>query len=111
MSLGFFDDALSVEGKRGMLHCMSSCTDSHTPYKRSLAAAGKTKLSDFVTSSNQLLFSILGLSCDFFEADPSIWEARADNQAAKATVDSLKVVNDTAERAMALVRDFKASLT
>ena len=111
VGLAFFDDGLAVEEKREMLHRMQTNRGSHSPAKRILATPDKSKLADFVTTSTQLFFSIMRLPCDFLEIDPVSWAARADYQAAKTIGDSLKVVNDIAERAVALARDFNGSLS
>ena len=60
-------------------------------------------LDDFASMNSLLLFTRLGLSTSFLEAKPASWEDLEDFKTAKAIVGARKVVNDHAERGVALV--------
>ena len=53
----------------------------------------------------------LGLPDKFLWTNPASWENLEEFKQAKAIVGTLKVVNDNAERAVALVQNFSGSIT
>ena len=57
------------------------------------------------------MFEALKLHSEFLTVDPSEWDNRADYREALNVVESLKVVNDSAERAVALMQKFNSILT
>ena len=57
------------------------------------------------------LFHILKLSAEFLSADPNIWELQESYSLARRRLETLKVVNDIAERAVALIQEYNKSLT
>jgi hypothetical protein len=57
------------------------------------------------------LFEALKLSRVFLDSDPEQWPGHADFEEARETVQALKVVNDSAERAVKLASDFNEVLT
>ncbi|XP_043230743.1 uncharacterized protein LOC122386030 [Amphibalanus amphitrite] len=62
------------------------------------------------SSSSKFLVDALGPS-EFFEVDPAEWPERQDYQLARRRAESLKVVNDFAERGVALIQSYCAILT
>ena len=68
-------------------------------------------LKDFVTSASLFFFNALLFSTDFLMNDASTWLQNPSFQKAKEVVSSLKVVNDCAERGIALASSFNSSLT
>src|SRR6218665_2418004 len=52
-----------------------------------------------------------GISSDFLDSDPQTWELRDDYKAALETVSQLKVVNDSAERGVALIEEYTSIIT
>ena len=56
-------------------------------------------------------FHILELSDDFLQYDPSEWGLIPTYQRSRVAAQSVKVVNDLAERGVALVQEFNSSLT
>ena len=68
-------------------------------------------LNEFVTKSSLRLFRILELPDAFLEDDPSKWINHADYTRSQAICKSMKVVNDLAERGVALILHFNASIT
>ena len=69
------------------------------------------QLSDFVTQNSMKLFTALELNIDFLYEHRSAWDALDSFREARVRVMSLKVVNDAAERSVALIQSFNAVLT
>ena len=57
------------------------------------------------------LFTRFNLNVDFLELDPKTWDANENYQIAARRLSTLKVVNDAAERGVALVTNFHSTLT
>ena len=69
------------------------------------------RLRDLVTKDTRLFFEILTIPDSFLEADPETWVTNTDYLQAEAVVRGLRVVNDTAERGVALLQEYNALLT
>ena len=69
------------------------------------------QLSHFVSVHSRKLLVALNVSLDFLDLDPSEWEWNECYTRAKACVGNLKVVNDAAERGVALIQTFNAILS
>lgn len=113
VGFGFFDDGVSVEEKKLMVLALRETQGAEEPLKR-IERFDKplTKgLHDFVTTSTRQFFQLLGLSEDFLQLEPSAWhfdEAYIENQ---KVAQSVAVVNDLAERGVALMQEFNCSIT
>ena len=70
-----------------------------------------TTLADFATKSSAMFFDKFRLPDGFLEISSSQWETNVQYQEAKAVVASLAVVNDHAERGVALVQEHSGRLT
>lgn len=68
-------------------------------------------LSDFVSVKSRNLFSRLKIDENFLKKPISTWEEDVAYLQAKRKVLSLRVVNDTAERAVKLMQDFHGLIT
>ena len=66
-----------------------------------------TKLVDLVGQKSYLLFSLLGLDCNWLQLDPMDWEFQKMNQ----FVRSVKTVNDCAECSVKLITEYSKILT
>lgn len=64
------------------------------------------KLSDFVTSNTYKILSLLNVSLSFLEENPCLWENNEEYVKGKKKIDSIRVVNDAAERGVKLISDF-----
>ena len=64
------------------------------------------ELEDFVFSNTYRFFKITGISSTFLSTDPTSWEDNEHNAAVKPIVSSLRVVNDIAEREVALIDEY-----
>lgn len=113
VGLAFFDRAVEPQEKTQMLINMQEKEGSEEPAHR-LVNTGEyadKNLSDFVTMNTRKFFTILGLPQSFLSLPHETWEDNADYKEAERVVQSLKVVNDTAERGVKLIQDFNAVLT
>lgn len=63
------------------------------------------------TEYDFFFFQTLNISQTFLHEDPITWETNSDFLAGKKVVRGLKVVNDTAERGIALIQSFNNSIT
>jgi hypothetical protein len=108
VSLSFFDPATTLQDRRTMVMALGK-DGSENPSKRvkieASSIAGKT-LADFVTCSSCRFFETLSIPTEFLTVDPSEWESRDDYTTAREFVRSLKVVNDLAERGVALMQTY-----
>jgi len=68
-------------------------------------------LHDFVTTTTARFFNILGLSEDFLQTDPDGWPVDEKYRNSQTIAASVKVVNDLAERGVALIQEFNSSRT
>jgi hypothetical protein len=68
-------------------------------------------LEDFVTAKSMTLIQMMELPNGFLAVDPDLWEDRDDYKQAAETVESLKVVNDHAERGVALIQEYSGLIT
>ena len=63
-----------------------------------------TELCDLVQAASWAVFDVV-------KSDPLPWDSHSDFQKVKAFVSTVKVVNDSCERAIALAKDYYAILT
>lgn len=68
-------------------------------------------LDDFVSEKSKKFLSRLQIDDSFLQEDVSSWHDNAAFLEAKRRVGCLKVVNDTAERAVKLIQDFHGLIT
>ena len=114
IGLSLFDATVPLDVKRRIVQKMREEEGLENPPKRAvvdLQEIGNKTLDDFASMNSLLLFTRLGLSTSFLEANPESWEDLEDFKKTKAIVGALKVVNDHAERGVALVQDFSGLLT
>lgn len=107
VGLALFDEDLDPEEKRDMVHSMNNVEGSEEAQRRIwLPNPEGKKLSDLCSTRTKDLFTLLELRDDFLVEDPTKWEQMESFKKAKERVDALNVVNDTAERGVALIQDF-----
>lgn len=118
VALSFFDPLVSVDTKFQMvakLHCPSLLKKPRKKFSVSkdydLSQLECVDLSYFVSTSTMSFFSKLGLSTSFLDLHPSEWPNDESYIRALDIVKGLHVVNDVAERAVALVKDYNCNLT
>ena len=73
---------------------------------KSLESIEKSELADFGTKHSTRLFQILDIDQSFMESDPNTWYEinNLSFKTARAHLKTLQVVNDHAERGMALIK-------
>lgn len=78
---------------------------------KELPAYSRRDLSSFVTEGTLQLFQCFKVDTGFFELDPSAWPASTSYQDARKVFKNLIVVNDPAERGVALAKRINNVLT
>jgi hypothetical protein len=113
IGLAFFDPAVPVTMKTKMIASLEKAAPADSPKRIILdqKLIPEKQLHDFVTANTKTFFTSLGISQAFLEKDPSLWESDEAFVSAKCRVSSLKVVNDPAERGIALIQQFNPVLT
>ena len=115
VALALFDTNVPLVTKRKILAAVREKDGKEdAPAKRptlpASAIAGRC-LEDFASKNTRLFFKKLQLDDEFLEADPETWPERADFAEASAVVHGLCVINDHAERGVALVQEYNMILT
>lgn len=114
--LALFSDKVNNAEKRKIFEKMRKLSDGKW-VKRNKKLENhsnieKKSLSDLVDSSSITVLKSLRLDVEFmFENSVRVWHSLEEYRTAKKIVDSFKVVNDTAERALKLMTDVNGSLT
>ena len=113
--LAFFDESLSLGTKRAMIEALSSNEGSEDLTKRAAvdlkADLSQKTLADFVTKSSRTFFVIMGIDDGFLKTDPEEWQDDPRYGVAAGKVSGIRVLNDFAERAVALMEDYNLTLT
>lgn len=110
VALAFFDDKVSSDTKRKMVRAINNVTDQ-LPVKRAIVDAAVIQTKKLEDSNTLPFFKITGISSKFLEKDVEMWIEDEEYQAAKCTTRHMKVVNDIAERGVALMDEYNKLLT
>ncbi|KAG0716602.1 hypothetical protein GWK47_009284 [Chionoecetes opilio] len=108
--LAFFDSRIDVEEKKQMVKALDKPAS-----KKELKQLEGTKmtmsssLSSFVTSKTRSFFQKLDADEGFLAKDPALWEENDRFKDARKRALGLRVVNDAAERGIALVQRYLGS--
>ncbi|KAK3920028.1 Na(+)-translocating NADH-quinone reductase subunit E [Frankliniella fusca] len=114
VALAFFDERVSVDIKKAMV------TKLVVPKKQSAKNRMKYVLTQnenifnladkgldhFVSQNTLNFFTYLGINTDFLQTDPATWHFHPSFQHGLEIVKALQVVNDVAERGVALVKSY-----
>ncbi len=112
VGLALFDNDVSAEMKSAMVAALDKITTSHPPRRIAFTPTlYQSQLSDFVSHQTRQLFTALDIPQDFLTKSPDQWNSDHDYIAAQQKLRSLKVVNDAAERGVALIQTFNGVLT
>ena len=113
VGLALFDGRVFSSTKRLMIAAMENKGTDRPPKRPNidLQAFHSCTLDQFFTSNSMNLFHSLKLPTDFLSTDPDTWESEDGYSVAKRRLATLKVVNDTAERGVALIQEFNKTLT
>lgn len=113
--LALFSNKVSVEEKRLIIEHMQQCDPDLSIRGIRLENCGdlqNKELHELITSASLRTLQLLQLDTSFLTTnDPETWNDLPVYVQNKRIVDSLKVVNDTAERSIALMSDFNSSIT
>ena len=114
--LGFFSDIVPVETKRLMVAHFQKISEQQELDHRSIRCTTAQDLSlktldYFIGPASRFFFDALQLDISFLAEDVEKWPEIASYQNAKKSVGALKVVNDSAERGIALATTFNSSVT
>ncbi|CAH2101754.1 unnamed protein product [Euphydryas editha] len=114
VALAFFDDEISLESKQKMVIALNKKgSDYYSPKRITMDQSHieEKNIEDFVTSNTLRFFRILGIPSAFLQKEPRVWEEDEDYKASREIVRSMRVVNDIAERGVALIEEFNKLIT
>jgi len=111
--LALFDKRVFSSTKRLMVAALQKVAAAKPPKRAEidLSSFQSCTLDQLVTSNSMNLFHTLKLPTGFLSADPDTWELQESYSLARRRLETLKVVNDIAERAVALIQEYNKSLT
>lgn len=117
-ALALFDSNVSEETKREMCAAISQTEESKAIEEKRYVAKGielesllNKNLSEFVSRKSLLLFESFDLPYDFLEVDVSLWSNHESYKENLEFFKELSVVNDSAERGIALIEEYNNCLT
>jgi hypothetical protein len=113
VSLAFFDDRVASEEKLRMVEALRENDGVDDPPCRIQIQPSDIhakSLHDFVTKNSSELFTKLNLNTDFLDSHPDSWKDNLSYTTSQSTLKHLKVVNDCAERGVALISAFNPIL-
>jgi len=115
VGLALFDEAVDIEVKREIIQRIKNSNESEEqPAKRAQVNPKfimDQSLDNFASKKSLILFQLFGIPVDLLENDVVNWSQLPDFQEAKQKMTSLSVVNDHAERGVALIEEFSGHLT
>ena len=113
VGLSFFDSVVTVDTKLAVIESLKSpgCAEPLRRIEVEESELPLCALSSFATTNTMKLFTALDIDSDFLHHPPDTWDTNVNFQAARRRVASLQVVNDAAERGVALIQTFNSILT
>ena len=114
VGLAFFDRNIAADTKRKMVKSLQDREGDDEPLKRIKVAPRliqESDLQDFVSQNTSGFFNKLGISTDFLEYEPETWSSREDFTKGEEIIKAIRVTNDHAERAVALVQEYNRRIT
>ena len=119
VALAFFDSRVPSDTKRAMVANLTRKASpgeirpplKHLPGKTLPKTMRKWNLPNFVDVHTVTFFDAFHLSKDFLSTCPETWPMQKGYQKNLEILKALNVVNDVAERDVALVKTFNATLT
>lgn len=115
--LSLFDETVSVEEKKRIVQKINNEVIVERSGKRytvaydDITSLSEKNISDFVNPNSLFIFEQFELPHEFLYTEPSSWGSNLDYKKCFDTFKMLKVVNDTAERGVALTESFNDALT
>ncbi|KAG0721904.1 hypothetical protein GWK47_045496 [Chionoecetes opilio] len=117
IGLSLFDSRLPVSDKQAIVHNVQAILydeGAEEPAKRINLPSSQVPaatLPFFATKYSLRLFEALDIKTDFLSANPRKWQEEESYVEACRRIEGLRVVNDTAERGVALIQSFNLRLT
>lgn len=115
VGLAFYDREVPMGVKRDMVRALEEEGSVDSPRRATVELASSVistkNVANFVTAQSVKFFQILCLDSSFLIKDPSQWEEDAGYIEGKNRVNGLHVINDFAERGVALMQDYNLALT
>ena len=115
VALAFFDEGTSLSTKREMVKALGHQGSDDPPRRITLKmesdVIANMSLADFVTSASAKFFRAMDISTEFLASDPADWNDTQSYVTAVRRVEALLVVNDFAERGVAMMQEFNLFLT
>ena len=117
LPLSLFSHNVSVEEKMLIVEAMVRCGENWSSRDLKCSVSlfsnlAEKQLHDLVTSSSAAALHLFGINfAELSGQDPLTWDDIPSFRSARAVIESLKVVNDTAERLVALMNTFNQSIT
>ncbi len=113
--LALFSSLLSSEDKQDLQKAIITAQDENSSEPRQRKFIGElkaAKLTDLVGPDSMKTFIDLGFDSEFLAtSNPAYWQTNGEYAAMKEKVASLKGINDTAERAIAMMTRYNGKLT
>lgn len=115
VAMALYDQGVSLEEKKEMVHQIKTRKPMKNARIRfdglSLTEYKTASLPDFCSQRTLDFWDITQLSKSFIELDPKLWESCEEFKKLKDRISSLRVVNDCAERGVALIQSYCGKIT
>lgn len=116
VTFSFFDSRLTVKQKRVMVTRLNETRKPESFTKVTLTDNQITKIrnlkiEDFVSERSTDFFLLNNLPSSFLKEDPSLWHINSEYIQCEEFIKNIKVVNDVAERGVALATTFNKCIT
>lgn len=115
VAMALFDENVSTNDKKEMIASMRNKNGSIDREvrlkKKSIEEFRSLELKDCFTQSTTTFFEITGISSKFLLEDPEKWEHLQEYRQSKSQIEKLQVINDCAERGVALIQSYCGRIT
>ncbi|XP_050541482.1 uncharacterized protein LOC126905632 [Daktulosphaira vitifoliae] len=110
--LSFFDEGISIQNKKIMVQALNKKGEINSKKRIDIKTVKENEgVNQFISENTKKLFSTLGINQEFLKDQPNTWAQNSNYIQAKNKVESLFVINDPAERGVALMTSFNNCLT
>ena len=114
--LAIFDKSVPVEVKRMMVAAFKEAGQDNPQPRAQVDLSVKEAIiaktvANFVSSASTRIFETFGVSINFLENDPTQWDDDSSFQSSQQVLSGISVVNDFAERGVALIQACNQILT
>lgn len=113
IGLAFFDNRVSDDIKLKMVKSLDKIGTNVLEHRIKIPdhSISNCELNDLVTNNTHKLFTALNIKTDFLTTHPSTWKNSMQFLDGYKKLKAVKVVNDAAERGIALMTSFNGTLT